>query len=248
MNRTLVLAPVLLLLLAAAPVSAQPAFELTSPTEGSLVPAGQPITVTWTGGDPSWNVNLQGIDVAANTVVDHLPEQGGFGVGPNTGSRIVTLGTERCGRQYRFYVENAQRTGWRYGPVFTVVCRIAVGIDIKPGNFPNSINLGSAGTTPVAILGSATFNIKDIDVSTLTLGTAGVKTVGKTDRFMCSVTDVSGNFTSGPEGLADGFLDLVCHFVTVNIVPEEGGTTATVKGDLINSLSFEGSDSVNVVP
>jgi len=222
------------------PITAQTGFTITSPT--GVVPAGQPITVTWTGGDPSWNVNLVGIDVATFTVVD------GFGVAPNTGSRVVTIGSERCGRQYQFYVENSPRTTWTYGPQFTVVCRISVGIDIKPGSFPNSINLGSAGTTPVAILGSATFNINDIDVSTLTLGTAGVKTVGKTDRFMCSVTDVSGNFTAGSEGLADGFLDLVCHFVTVNIVPEEGGTTATVKGDLLTGLPFEGSDSVNVVP
>jgi hypothetical protein len=132
--------------------------------------------------------------------------------------------------------------------VFTVVCRLPVAIDIKPGSFPNSINLGSNGTVPVAMLGSVTLNVGDIDVSTLTLGTAGVKTVGKTDRFMCSVYDVSGDFSGGLEGAPDGFLDLVCHFVTVNIVPEEGGTTARVMGDFIAGGGFEGTDSVNIVP
>jgi len=36
-----------ILMLASAPLSAQTGFTLTSPAEGALVPAGQPITVTW---------------------------------------------------------------------------------------------------------------------------------------------------------------------------------------------------------
>ncbi len=125
---------------------------------------------------------------------------------------------------------------------------LTVDIDIKPGSFPNSINLGSGGTTPVAILGSASLNVNDIDPDTLTLGTAGVKTVGKTDRTLCSVADVSGDFSAGPEGAPDGFLDLVCHFITMDIVPEEGATTATISGELNDGAVIEGVDSVNVVP
>lgn len=125
---------------------------------------------------------------------------------------------------------------------------IPVAVDIKPGSFPNSINLGSNGTTPVAILGSATLDVGNIDVDTLTLGTAGVKTVGKTARLMGSVADVSGDFTGGLEGAPDGFLDLVCHFVTVNIVPEVGDAVAKVRGDFIGGGGFEGTDSVNLVP
>jgi hypothetical protein len=231
-----------MLLLTSAAMSGQSGFTLISPTEGSLVPAGQPITVTWTGGDPSADANVQLIDVEIFTVVD------GFGVMPNTGSRVVTIDARFCGRRFQFYVEDSPRTTWTYGPVFTVVCRLTVGIDVKPGSFPNSINLGSDGTTPVAILGSASLNVYDIDVSTLTLGTAGVKTVGKTDRFNCSVSDVSGDFSDGLEGAPDGFPDLVCHFVTLNIVPEAGGTTAKVMGDLIGGFGIEGSDSVNIVP
>jgi hypothetical protein len=228
-------------------ISGQSGFNLITPTAGELVPAGQPITVTWTGGDPSWDANLVLIDQGIFTVVQ------GFGVLPNSGSRVVTIpATEgpfgTCGREFRFYVENSPRTTWIYGPVFTVVCRQTVGIDIKPGSFPNSINLGSNGATPVAILGSATLNVDDIDVSTLTLGTAGVKTVGKTDRANCNVSDVSGDFSGGPEGAPDGFPDLVCHFVTLNIVPEAGGTTAKVMGELIGGLAIEGTDSVHIVP
>ena len=115
---------------------------------------------------------------------------------------------------------------------------LAVDIDIKPGSDPNSINLGSGGTTPVAVLGSASLDVNDIDPDSLTLGTAGIKTVGKTARTLCSVNDVN----------SDGFDDLVCHFITVDIVHEEGDTEATLSGELNDGTLIEGSDSVNIVP
>lgn len=125
---------------------------------------------------------------------------------------------------------------------------IEVGIDIKPGSFPNSINLSSGGATPVAILGSTDLDVNEINVTTLSLGTAGIKTVGKLDKYLCSVEDVSGDFSFGPEGASDGFDDLVCHFVTIMIVPEEGDTVATLSGELLDGTPIEGSDSVNIVP
>ena len=130
-------------------------------------------------------------------------------------------------------------------PEITVV---DVDIDVKPGSFPNSINLGSGGATPVAILGSASLDVNDIDTGTLTLGTSGVKTVGKTDRTLCSVVDVSGDFNSGPGGAPDGFNDLVCHFVTMAIVPEAGDAQAKISGALNDTTPIEGTDSVNIVP
>ena len=98
---------------------AQPGFALLTPTAGELVPAGQPVTVTWTGGDPSWSVNVLLIDQATNTVVY------GFGVAPNTGSRVVTI-PNPCGHTYLFYIENSPRTTWTYGSVFTVVCSVSI--------------------------------------------------------------------------------------------------------------------------
>ena len=142
------------------------------------------------------------------------------------------------------------------GDAFTTVVPLPplpvnVAIDIHPGSFPNSINLGSGGVTPVAILGSASLDVNDIDANTLTLGTAGIKTVGKTDRLLCSVEDVSGDFSLGLEGAPDGFDDLVCKFVTVNIAPEAGDTTAKLSGNFLPAAgggALEGTDSVNIVP
>jgi len=123
-----------------------------------------------------------------------------------------------------------------------------VGVDIKPGSFPNSINLSSGGVTPVALLGSADLDVNDVDWGSLTLGTAGIKTVGKHDKQLCYTSDESGDFLVDPAGAPDGFTDLICHFTTISIVPEEGGTTVTLNGALINGDPIEGVDLVNIVP
>lgn len=118
-----------MLLAAAAPARAQSGFTALWPTAGALVPAGQPITVTWTGGAPSATVDVVLIDQEAWAVYQ------GFGVGPNTGSRVVTIppsygpsGT--CGRTFRFYIEDVPRTTWTYGGVFTVVCGEPKTVDV----------------------------------------------------------------------------------------------------------------------
>ncbi len=136
----------------------------------------------------------------------------------------------------------------RFDDVLVTQPTLEVSIDIKPGSNPNSINLGSGGATPVAVLGSTNFDVDDIDPETLTLGTAGVKTVGKKNNLLCSFDDVSGDFSLSLEGDPDGYLDLICHFTTMSIVPEEGGTTATINGELFDGTAIKGTDSVNIVP
>ena len=94
--------------------AAAPGFTIISPAAGSLVPCGQPITVTWTGGDPSAMVDVVLIDQQAFQVFQS------FGVEPNIGSRVVTIGPGSCGRPSQFGVEDSPRTTWTYGPVFNV--------------------------------------------------------------------------------------------------------------------------------
>ena len=54
-----------------------------------------------------------------------------------------------------------------------------IAIDIKPGSFPNSINLGSNGVVPVAILSTDTFDASTVDPFTVTLAGAAVRMKGK---------------------------------------------------------------------
>lgn len=113
-----------------------------------------------------------------------------------------------------------------------------VGVDIKPRSDPNSINLCSNGAVPIAILGSDSFNVFDTDTTTLKFADAGVKVVGKKDKQLCSFEDVN----------VDGFSDLVCHFLTMDIAGISGETaSASVSGVLLDGTKIQGMDSINIV-
>jgi hypothetical protein len=114
---------------------------------------------------------------------------------------------------------------------------IPVMIDIKPGSFPNSINLGSSGAVPVAILGSATFDATQIDPLTVTLADAAVKLKGK-GTPMASLEDVNG----------DSFLDLVVHVSTEALQLTETDTEVVLEGQTYTGQAIQGTDSIRVVP
>ncbi len=126
---------------------------------------------------------------------------------------------------------------------------LPVDIDLKPGSFPNSVNLCSGGAVPLAILGSDTFDVTEVDTSTLAFAGSGIKVVGKKDpNILCSFEDVSGDFSVTPEGAPDGYTDLVCHFVTIDISALDGDSLeATLEGALLSGQPISGSDSINIV-
>jgi hypothetical protein len=115
---------------------------------------------------------------------------------------------------------------------------LEVSIDIKPGSYPNSINLGSAGVIPVAIFSTETFDATTIDPDTICLAGATVKLVGKSQKALCHIEDVNG----------DGLLDLVCQVLTVDFMVEEGATTAELVAETYDGLTIKGQDSINIVP
>jgi hypothetical protein len=119
-------------------------------------------------------------------------------------------------------------------------------LDLKPGSYPNSINLGDNGLLPVAILGSATFHVEQIDPSTILIGGAGVlATRGKAQKLAYSIEDVNG----------DGYPDMMLFFSIpqlVTAVPLTPTTTSlTVTGYLLpayGGTAITGTDTVNIVP
>ena len=122
---------------------------------------------------------------------------------------------------------------------------VEVNIDIKPGSFPNAININSHGVIPVAILGSDIFDVSDIDPVTLSFGGLSVRTKNN-DTIQCSIEDVSGNF-SRPKGLPDGYPDLVCQFVDEGGFLAEDDGTAKVEGFLYDGTPIMGVDSIKLV-
>jgi hypothetical protein len=114
---------------------------------------------------------------------------------------------------------------------------LAVTIDIRPGSYPNSINLGSNGVVPVAIFSTATFDARTVDPSTVTLANAPVKLKGK-GQPMASFQDVNG----------DGRLDLVVNVQTNALELTSGDVAAVLKGRTFSGQPIKGSDSVRIVP
>lgn len=114
---------------------------------------------------------------------------------------------------------------------------IGVTIDIKPGSFPNSINLGARGVVPVAILSSATFDALQVDPATVMLGGAAVKRKPH-GRLMASAEDVDG----------DGLVDLVLHVPTEALQLGPTDTEAVLEGATFDGTPIHGVDSVRVVP
>jgi len=116
---------------------------------------------------------------------------------------------------------------------------IKVPIDIKPGSDPNSINLSSAGVVPVAILSSPAFNAPAmVNPDTLALAGAKVKMVGKSSKLLCHAEDANG----------DGLQDLVCQFVTAQILIDPGDSIAVLEGETFDGTPIMGQDSIKIVP
>jgi hypothetical protein len=111
-----------------------------------------------------------------------------------------------------------------------------VRIDIKPGGFPNSINLQSNGTVAVAIFSSPSFDATTVDPLTVSLAGASVALAGK-GTPMASFADVDG----------DGLLDLVVHFRTSALQLKDTDKEAVLDATTFAGESITGTDSIRVV-
>lgn len=116
--------------------------------------------------------------------------------------------------------------------------RLEVSIDIKPGSFPNSVNLTSNGVVPVAILSAVSFDATHVDPATVSLSGSGVAVRGRGSRLLAGFADVND----------DGRLDLVLHVVTENLQPGkfESGY-AILTGSTYDRRRIRGRDEISVV-
>lgn len=136
----------------------------------------------------------------------------------------------------------------QHGFLASAPAAIQVLIDIKPQSCPNPFNVGAVGVIPVAILGTASFDVTTVDQSSMRLqGVPALRSAfaDVATPFTGELANANSCTTAGP----DGFLDLVLHFddeavstalgaiadgqvlrftLTGNLLPQFGGTA--IKG------------------
>jgi hypothetical protein len=115
-----------------------------------------------------------------------------------------------------------------------------IALDIKPGSFPNSVNLTDKGVLPVAILGTDDFDVTEMDFDSLRFGDPNGGTAVRPLRS--ALEDVSG----------DGIWDLSLKFSMAEMVESEALGPNTSEGVLTGALRdgtpFVGMDSIRIVP
>lgn len=136
---------------------------------------------------------------------------------------------------------------------------IDVDVDVKPGSWPNPINIVSKGVFAAAICGTEDFDVSTIDPSTVKICIEG--TAEGISPIRWSYQDAATPFT-GPEGeghalCGDGYLDLLFHFDTQAVVTALGlaghvGQTIPlmIKGNLLESAGgtpIQGQDYVRII-
>jgi len=134
----------------------------------------------------------------------------------------------------------------------TVSSVIDAPIDIKPGSYPNSINLDANGVLPVAILSTQRskgeledFDAALVDVTKILFGDSR-QDYGRVRPIRSALEDVDW----------DGDLDLIFHFsmaqIRENRALDPGSVDAVLTADILGGDAAEadllGSDTVHMVP
>lgn len=213
--------------------------------EPKKVPSGLVAIAGDTVVDLSWNTiadaDLLGYKVYYGTASRDYGEP--IDVGNSTNYRLtgLTNGVRYYAAVTACYADGSESG---YSIEVSAIPLLVVEIDIKPGSYPNSINLGSDGVIPVAILttsiaagDSVDFDAANVDQFSLTLASSAAREKGK-----------SGNIGSFEDVDGDGDLDLVVQFPTVDLALTENDSEAVLEGQTLDGTPIEGCDSINVVP
>jgi hypothetical protein len=113
------------------------------------------------------------------------------------------------------------------------ICRIGATIDIKPGSDPSSFGVNSKGKIPVALFGSSTVDVTQVDDRTVRFG----NTVdGGAAPTHYNETDVNG----------DGILDKVYHFPFQETNFNTSDTVGYLSGQFFDGLTFLGSSDIKI--
>jgi hypothetical protein len=125
-----------------------------------------------------------------------------------------------------------------------------VKVDIKPQSCPNQVNIKSKGVFDVAILGTDDFDVRDIDMTTVSLeGVAPLRSRYKDE----TAPVIDGHECECRSKKKDGLLDLTMKFDTEQIVAAMGEVEdgqewmLHLTGQLNDGTTIEGTDCVLII-
>ena len=180
---------------------------------------------------PDKTVLINGTDNITWTITDLLPNQ--YWVMRN-GTQFVSPTNYTSGDVVNVSVDTTTEGMWNYticandssgntacDEVIVTTIIEKVSFDIKPGSCPNPLNLKSKGVLPVAILGTADFDVTTIDVTTITLSHNGSN--GSVSPIRYALEDVATPFDPVDDECChdldgDGFMDLTLKFDTQELI------------------------------
>jgi hypothetical protein len=102
------------------------------------------------------------------------------------------------------------------------------------GSDPSCFNNDGNGVIPVAILGSADFDVPQIDAGTVQLEGLAVAARGKANKLLAAYEDVN----------TDDFTDLVIKIEDVDGTFTQGSGTATLTGNLLDGTPILGTGDI----
>lgn len=155
-------------------------FTLVAPAANVQLNPGGSVTVTWTGGDPAWKVNLSLVDVDAWAVATSVASSISNGSPSFSWTFPASL---PCNRRYEFYVAEVTNITWTYGPVFRLKCDVKV---VKQ----------HVGSTYVVRLVNGAYPIVPL-ISPASQQTRSVPIFSVTDAVPAGIT-ITGGGGSGP--------------------------------------------------
>jgi hypothetical protein len=207
--------------------------------DGETATISKAVTVGDVGTVDVWGV----VSADAGLTVTLAPAVRSDVVAPATVSFTETIAIDSGGPKYATvtfyygdYGDNAQ----------TEICNQTISVtegnlDIKPGSFPNSINTKKNGVTAVALLGSSSFDVTTVNVTTLRFGPNDAQpahdlTVLSTYIFHIEDVNYDGNY------------DLVSHYRTKDTGIAVGQTSACLDYDLKTPVGVTTvCDSIRVI-